>query len=139
MMEDRFTLSGQRCAWCGLVPVVLWTLPLDPLVPVVPTGYARTASHAGTAAAAAATIHQKYAPRNRPAGRRRTEPGASSDAQPIPALHAHDMFTWVMQRMGLERVVRIGGIDLAQVPPLAEPALDDVHVVHPTCPPFCDE
>ncbi len=42
------------------------------------------------------------------------------------------MFTAVMQRMGLERVVRVGGLDLAQVPPLAEPALDDVDVVHPT-------
>jgi hypothetical protein len=49
------------------------------------------------------------------------------------------MFTGVMQRMGLERVVRGGGIDLAQVPPLAEPALDDVDVVHPTWPPFCNE
>ena len=56
-----------------------------------------------------------------------------------PALHAHDVFTGVMQRMGVERVVRVGGIDVAHIEPLAEPALDDVDVVHPTCPPFCDE
>jgi hypothetical protein len=41
--------------------------------------------------------------------------------------------------MGVERVVRVGGIDVAHIPPLAEPALDDVYVVHPICPPFCGE
>src|SRR6188472_1339754 len=74
-------------------------------------------------------------PRSRPAaGRRRTEPGASSDAKPIPALHAHDVFTGVMQLMGLERVVCVGGVDSAYIEPLVEPALDDVDVVYPTCP-----
>jgi hypothetical protein len=44
-----------------------------------------------------------------------------------------------MQLMGLERIVRVGGIDVAHIQPLAEPPLDDVDVVSPTCPPFCDE
>ena len=53
------------------------------------------------------------------AGRRRTGRAASSDAQPLPALHAHDVFTGVMQLMGLERVVRVGGVDGAHIQPLA--------------------
>ena len=91
-------------------------------------------------APSAAKIHQKYAP-TKPT--KSTTPtnwaSSSSDAKPIPALHAQDAFTGVMQRMSLKRVVRVGGIDVAHIPPLAEPALDDVDVVHPTCPPFCNE
>ena len=59
--------------------------------------------------------------------------------RPIPALHAHDAFTWVMQLMGLERVVRVGGADGAHFQPFAHPAFDDVDVVHQTCPRLCDE
>ena len=87
-------------------------------------------------AASAAKIHQKYAP-TKPT--KSTTPtnwaSSSSDAKPIPALHAQDAFTGVMQRMSLKRVVRVGGMDVAHIEPLAEPALDDVDVVHPTCPP----
>jgi hypothetical protein len=58
--------------------------------------------------------------RNRPtAGRRRTGRAASSHTKPIPALHAHDVVTRVMQLMGLKRIVRVGGIDVAHIQPRA--------------------
>jgi hypothetical protein len=69
-------------------------------------------------------------------------PAEGRTADPVEALFVwvflsnrmKSFFTGVMQRMGLERVVRVGGIDVAHIAPLAEPALDDVDVVHPTRP-----
>jgi hypothetical protein len=68
----------------------------------------------------------------RATARRRTGRAVSSKSEPIPGQHAPDVFTRVMQLMGLERIVRVGGVDVAPIQPLAEPALDDVDVIHPT-------
>jgi hypothetical protein len=38
-----------------------------------------------------------------------------------------------MQLMGLERIIRVGGIDIAHTQPLAAPALDAPHLAAGNC------
>src|SRR4029079_837139 len=100
-----------------------------------------TTRYAIHAAASVRAIGQKYAPTNPISSRlgSAARETARSARRHSPALHAHDAFPWVMQLMGLERVVRVSGADGAHFQPFAQPAFDDVDVVHQTCPRLCDD